>query len=66
MIQFEWDEANARTNELKHGVTFEEAVLVFEYPYVVSEQDRVVEGERRWQSIGLVGDNPAFTGRPYF
>jgi uncharacterized DUF497 family protein len=54
MIQFEWDEAKARTNRIKHGITFEEAILVFDDPYVLSEQDRVVDGENRWQSVGLV------------
>jgi hypothetical protein len=54
MVQFEWDGAKAQTNRVKHGVTFEEATLVFEDPYVVSEQDRVIDGEARWQSVGLV------------
>ena len=54
MIQFEWDETKARLNRIKHGVTFEEAILVFDDPYVLSEQDRVVDGESRWQSVGLV------------
>lgn len=54
MIQFEWDEAKAQTTRVKHGVTFEDAVLVFEDPNVVSEQDRIIEGEARWQSVGLV------------
>jgi hypothetical protein len=53
MIQFEWDEAKAQTNRVKHGVTFEDAVLG-EDPNVVSEQDRIIEGEARWQSVGLV------------
>jgi hypothetical protein len=54
MIEFEWDEAKAKSNERKHGVTFKEAMLVFEDPHVVSEPDRIVDGERRWQSIGLI------------
>jgi uncharacterized protein len=31
-------------------------VLVFEDPFALSVQDRVVDGERRWQTLGLVGD----------
>lgn len=54
MIEFEWDEAKAESNRRKHGVTFEEAILIFEDPQVTSEQDRIVDGERRWQSIGIV------------
>lgn len=46
----------ARTNQRKHGITFEEAVHVFDDPYALFEQDRTDEetGERRWQAIGLV------------
>ncbi len=54
MIQFEWDEAKAKANEKKHGVSFEASIHIFEDPYVLSEQDRIEDGEQRWQSIGLV------------
>jgi uncharacterized protein (DUF4415 family) len=54
MVKFEWDENKAISNERKHGITFEDAMLVFEDPYVVSEPDRIVDGERRWPSIGLI------------
>jgi hypothetical protein len=29
--------------------------LVFDDPFAVSMQDRTVQGEQRWQTIGLVG-----------
>jgi uncharacterized protein len=29
MIQFEWDDVKAKSNVLKHGVSFEEAVSIF-------------------------------------
>jgi uncharacterized DUF497 family protein len=32
MIRFEWDPIKARTNRRKHGITFEEAVNVFDDP----------------------------------
>src|SRR6185437_5459594 len=54
MIEFEWDAVKAKSNERKHGVVFEDAMLIFDDPYVISEQDRIVEGEQRWQSIGIV------------
>jgi uncharacterized DUF497 family protein len=56
MIRFEWDPVKARTNQRKHGFTFEEAVNVFEDPYALFEQDRTDDetGELRWQAIGLV------------
>lgn len=55
MVRFEWDETKARSNERKHGVRFEDAMLVFADPHAVSEQDRIDNGESRWQTIGLAG-----------
>jgi len=54
MIQFEWDEAKARSNRRKHGISFEEATEVFLDPYALAVQDRMEDGESRWQTIGLV------------
>ena len=56
MILFEWDEAKAEINRVKHGVTFEDATLVFGDPHGLAEQDRIEGGERRWQTIGTVED----------
>ena len=53
MFLFEWDEAKAESNRRKHGVSFELAMQVFDDPYMLAEQDRVVDGEPRWQSIGM-------------
>lgn len=52
--EFEWDTNKAKSNLIKHGIRFEEAVLVFEDPYHLSLQDRHENGEFRWQTIGLV------------
>lgn len=52
---FEWDEAKAKKNYIKHGVRFEEAALVFNDPLAISVQDRIENGEYRWQTIGMVG-----------
>jgi uncharacterized DUF497 family protein len=56
LILFEWDEAKAEANRRKHGVSFEVAKLVFADPYALTEQYRIEDAERRWQTIGLVGD----------
>jgi len=53
---FSWDEAENRLNQRKHGVSFELAKLVFDDPLQVTRQDRTEAGERRWQTIGMVGD----------
>ena len=55
MVLFEWDEAKGKVNRLRHGISFEDAMLVFADPYALVEQDRIEGGERRWQTIGLVG-----------
>jgi uncharacterized DUF497 family protein len=55
MVWFEWDDAKAKTNERKHGVRFDDAMLVFSDPYALVEQDRIEAGELRWQTLGLVG-----------
>ena len=52
---FEWDGRKAEINFRKHGVRFEEAALVFDDPFALSEQDRIENGEQRWQTIGMVG-----------
>ena len=56
MIQFEWNETKNRANQLKHGVSFETATLVFDDPFALMHQDRVVDGEYRWQAIGRIAD----------
>jgi len=42
---------------LKHGVELEVAALVFDDPNHRSEQDRFVNGEERWQTIGLANED---------
>lgn len=50
-LQFEWDEAKARYNLGKHGVTFEEAATVFAGP-VLREYDVEHGSENRETVIG--------------
>jgi uncharacterized protein len=52
--QFEWDQQKAQANLKKHGVSFELAMHVFDDPFAYSRQDRDVNGELRWQTIGRV------------
>ena len=53
-IRFEWDAAKAASNLVKHTVSFETATRTFADPYLLTRQDRIENGERRWQSIGIV------------
>jgi uncharacterized protein len=52
--EFAWDERKNRANRRKHGISFETATLVFDDPFHISVQDREVDGEARWQTIGMV------------
>jgi hypothetical protein len=51
-MRFEWNEPKNRKNFKKHGIPFETAALVFDDPHALNEQDRMVEDEERWQTIG--------------
>jgi uncharacterized DUF497 family protein len=51
--RFEWDPGKAASNLRKHSVSFETAVRVFSDPYALVEQDRIENGEERWQTIGV-------------
>ena len=53
-MRFEWDEEKNRRNLAKHKISFETARLPFDDPRALSVQDRVVEGEERWQTMGMV------------
>lgn len=50
---FEWDsEKNAR-NKRKHGVAFEDAVVVFDDPREITRHDEShSEDEQRWLTLG--------------
>ncbi len=54
-MRIEWDEPKNCSNRGKHGVSFETAQLVFDDSHHLSIQDRDVDGEERWQTLGLVG-----------
>jgi len=54
-LRFHWDERKSRRNLAKHKVSFETARLVFDDPGALSVVERVVEGEERWQTLGLAG-----------
>jgi uncharacterized DUF497 family protein len=53
-IRFEWDSAKAESNLKKHRVSFETASRSFSDPFAIVEQDRIENGEYRWQALGIV------------
>lgn len=54
-MRFEWDLEKARTNLVKHGVSFELAQEVWTDPLQVVIPERIEGGEQRWHAFGLVG-----------
>jgi len=53
---FEWDQAKAALNLRKHGIFFQAATEVFDDPFALVEQDRIENGQLRWQTIGMTAD----------
>ena len=52
---FTWDETKNRSNQRKHGgIAFEMAAQVFRDPLRLTRQDRIEDGEERWQTLGVV------------
>jgi len=64
-MRFEWDEDKNRRNVAKHKVSFETASLVFDDPLALSIQDRAVEGEERWETVGMVSGVLLFVAHTY-
>ena len=54
MLRFEWDASKSDSNWRKHGVRFEDAMLVFADPDALVEEDHSSE-EMRWRILGLSG-----------
>lgn len=52
-MRFVWDPAKAKSNLRKHGVEFEDAADAFADPFAISKSDRIVDGELRWQTLGM-------------
>jgi uncharacterized protein len=52
-LRWAWNDSKSRTNELKHGLDFETAQLVFEDSLAISRPDLYLD-EERWQTIGII------------
>lgn len=54
MLSFEWDDQKAAINLTKHGVSFTDAVAVFDDPFALDIEDRSLDyGEVRRRIVGL-------------
>ena len=53
---FEWDSEKRAANIAKHGFDFVDAIVFFTDLAMDKTEERVVSGEKRYLSIGCVGD----------
>ena len=60
-MDFEWDDEKNRANIAKHGVSFEEAALIFGGPTLTRIDDRWDYGETREVSIGQLPEQVVAT-----
>lgn len=52
-LEFAWDPEKARSNELRHGVSFEEAATTWLDPLAIERRDEAHSAaEERWLRIG--------------
>jgi uncharacterized DUF497 family protein len=49
--RFSWDTTKEASNVRKHGLDFSMAARAFSDPFALTEQDRIENGELRWQTI---------------
>lgn len=53
-MRFEWDENKSALNLAKHGISFEEAKLIFDGPVLTRPDKRTDYGEVREISVGSI------------
>jgi len=52
-MDYQWDNKKAESNIEKHGIDFADAVGVFEDDYSLTLQEKIVNGEQRFVTIGI-------------
>ena len=55
-MRFDWDDRKDASNLRKHGIDFDTASLAFDDPLHLLVPYRVIDGEQRWQLIGMAAD----------
>jgi hypothetical protein len=53
-MRFEWNQIKNRRNLKNHKISFDSAKSVFDDPHALSESERDVDGEDRWQTVGVI------------
>jgi uncharacterized DUF497 family protein len=52
-VRYEWDPAKAAANLKKHGVSFADAVTVFEDEFALTREDADAQDEQRFLTLGM-------------
>ena len=60
-MQIEYDPKKAKSNLIKHGVSFEEAATALYDPMALVQEDTDSIGENRWVFIGLSSETNLLT-----
>lgn len=55
-MNYEWDAGKNVANQMKHGISFEEALLIFDGDVLTGVDTRRDDGETRKISIGAIQD----------
>jgi len=55
-MKYEWDENKNKSNIEKHGLAFEDAILVFDAPMLIAEDTRNDYCETRLSGIGIINN----------
>jgi len=55
-MNYEWDENKNRNNIEKHGLDFQDAIIVFDAPMLIAEDARKDYGETRISGIGIINN----------
>jgi uncharacterized protein len=50
---FQWDARKSASNEVKHGISFEQAAQIFRGPVLKTLDDRIDYGEARFVALGV-------------
>ena len=59
-VEFEWDDAKAKTNLNSHGVSFSLAKSVFRDVFAVEFVDDREDGEERFVTIGMADGRSSY------
>ncbi|MCP4701285.1 MAG: BrnT family toxin, partial [Gammaproteobacteria bacterium] len=52
-MKMEFDPAKSKSNQVKHGVSFDEAATALLDPMALVKEDPDSENERRWVLVGM-------------